>query len=244
MIKIFIGYDEREPVAFHTCVDSIIKHASEPVEIVPLALRHLSMFYLEEHTDGSNDFIYSRFLVPYLCGFNGFGIYVDGDMVFRNDIAKLWELRDPWMAAQVVKHDYKTKATQKYLGAKNEDYPCKNWSSVILWNCGHYANRQMLPETISAMTGAQLHRFSWLPDERLGELPLLWNWLAEEYDHNDNANLHHYTLGTPCWEEYAGGEAAKLWHDAYMNMSHAEDTHAGAIASRAIRYGSKKESRD
>lgn len=212
MVRVFIGYDPREPVAFHACVNSIIRNSSVPVAITPLALKNFESFYKEGHSDGSNQFIYSRFLVPYLCGWAGHAIYLDGDMIVQGDISELWNLRSHWHAAQVVKHDYKTKAKKKYLGNKNEDYPRKNWSSVILWNCGHYAHRQMTPDFVERATGEFLHRFQWIQDERLGEIPKDWNWLATEYEDNLSAKLIHYTIGSPCFKEYEDSPMSDLWH--------------------------------
>jgi lipopolysaccharide biosynthesis glycosyltransferase len=212
MIPVFIGYDPREAIAFHVCSNSIIRHSSQPVSINPLALNILKG-YEEKHTDGSNHFIYSRFLVPHLIGYKGWAIFVDGDMIFRDDIEKLWALRDDSKAVMVVKHDYQTRMTEKYLGAKNENYPRKNWSSVILWNCAHELNRQITPDLIQSSTGAFLHRFSWIPDEHIGELPKEWNWLDIEYEWNPLAKLVHYTLGTPCFHEFADkGDFSDEWH--------------------------------
>lgn len=218
MIRVFIGYDEREPVAFHACVSSIIRHTSQPVSITPLALSTLTD-YDEQHTDGSNAFIYSRFLVPALCDFMGHAIYLDGDMIVNGDIAELWALRDPSKGVQVVKHEYQTKQAVKYLGAKNEDYPRKNWSSVILWNCSYFPNRKLTSEYVQEQTGAHLHRFQWLEDDRIGELPPGWNHLVGEYEPNPNARLLHYTLGTPCFDEYATCDQSDVWHQerAIMN---------------------------
>jgi lipopolysaccharide biosynthesis glycosyltransferase len=212
MIPIFIGYDPREAIAYHVCSNSIIRHSSQPVSISPLALNILKG-YEERHTDGSNHFIYSRFLVPHLMNYQGWAIFMDGDMILRDDITKLWESRDESKAVQVVKHDYRTRLTEKYLGSKNEDYPRKNWSSVILWNCGHPANARVTPEFIQSSTGAQVHRFTWLTDDLIGELPKEWNWLDIEYDHNPDAKLIHYTLGTPCFHEFADrGSFSDEWH--------------------------------
>lgn len=233
MIRVFIGYDPRESVAYHVCANSLIRNASQPLCITPLALNNLAPLYKEAHTDGSNQFIYSRFLVPYLCGFNGHALYLDGDMVVTGDVAELWERRSHFAAVQVVKHDYKTKAPQKYLGAKNEDYPRKNWSSVILWNCGHYGNRRLYPEAVTKMSGAELHRFTWLPDDRVSALPVEWNWLDTEYEHNPDAKLVHYTLGTPCWREFADSDHAPLWHRELLNTCNAVGEMPARILSRA-----------
>jgi len=215
MITIFIGYDPREAIAFHTCANSIIRHATQPVQIIPLAL-NLFKDYTETHTDGSNQFIYSRFLVPHLMKFSGWAIFIDGDMIVRDDITKLWELQNPYMDALVVKHDYKTKMSEKYLGAKNEDYPRKNWSSVILWNCNSFPNRKLTPEFIQKATGSELHRFTWIDNERLGELPIEWNWLPDEFGPNTNAKLLHYTLGAPCFHEFADAPQGEEWHKEHM----------------------------
>ena len=214
-IPIFIGYDPREAIAYHTCANSIIRQASKPVAIIPLAL-NLFNDYTETHTDGSNQFIYSRFLVPHLMGYQGHAIFIDGDMIVREDIVKLWELANPYMDVQVVKHDYKTKMTEKYLGAKNENYPRKNWSSVILWNCSSWTNRKLTPEWIENATGAELHRFTWIEDSRIGELPREWNWLPDEYGPNPDAKLLHYTLGTPCFHEFATTPQGEEWHREHM----------------------------
>ena len=211
MIPIFIGYDPREAIAFHVCANSIIRHASGPVQIIPLAL-NLLQDYEEKHTDGSNHFIYSRFLVPHLMNYKGWAIFMDGDMIVRDDIYKLWELRKNDKDVMVVKHDYKTKMTEKYLGSKNENYPRKNWSSVILWNCQNHPNRKLTPEYVQSATGAELHRFQHIDDSRIGELPREWNWLPDEYGPNLDAKLLHYTLGTPSFHEFATTPMGDEWH--------------------------------
>jgi lipopolysaccharide biosynthesis glycosyltransferase len=211
IIPIFIGYDPREAIAYHVCANSIIRNSSRPVSIIPVAL-NLFKDYSETHTDGSNHFIYTRFLVPYLMSWTGSAIFIDGDMIVRGDIAELWDMRDIGKDVQVVKHDYKTKMKEKYLGAKNEDYPRKNWSSVILWNCSSFPNRKLTPEFIQQSTGSELHRFTWIDDDRIGELPPEWNWLPDEYGPNENAKLLHYTLGTPSFHEFANTPMADEWH--------------------------------
>lgn len=210
-IPIFIGYDPREAIAFHVCANSIIRHASRPVSIIPLAL-NLFNEYTETHNDGSNQFIYSRFLVPYLMDFKDWAIFIDGDMILRADITELWNLKEYDKDVMVVKHDYKTKLAEKYLGSKNENYPRKNWSSVVLWNCNSFPNRRLTPEFIQKSTGSELHRFTWIDDVRIGELPIEWNWLPDEFGPNANAKLLHYTLGTPSFHEFSSGDMADEWH--------------------------------
>ena len=212
MIKIFIGYDPREAIVYHVFNQSIIEHASIPIQVTPLALSHLQEFN-EQHTDRSNDFVYSRFLTPYLSNFHGWAIYADGDMVCKSDIKELLDYADPEKAVLVVKHNYKTKANQKYLGNFNENYPRKNWSSLILWNCEHKKNKILTPEFVEKKSGSYLHRFSWLDDQDIGSLPLEWNWLAIEYADNPKAKLVHYTLGAPCFADYKDTEMSQTWHE-------------------------------
>lgn len=209
-INIVVGFDQRESVAYHTFTQSIIEKSSLPVSFMPLAMNTLRD-YEETHTDKSNDFIYSRFLTPYLNDFRGWAIFADGDMICQTDIKELWDLRDESKALLVVKHDYQTKAHQKYLGNINENYPRKNWSSVILWNCSHPKHKILTPDLVANQTGKYLHRFSWLDDNDIGELPKEWNWLAIEYPQNNNAKLIHYTLGTPCFKDYKNTEMSEVW---------------------------------
>lgn len=199
---VFIGHDPREAVAYHVCCESILKYASIPVAFIPLS---------GEQRDGSNVFIYARFLVPYLCRFLGQALYLDGDMLVRGDIAELIDKANPRSGVNVVKHDYKTKFPTKYLGNKNEDYPRKNWSSVVLWDCAFYPNRILTPEFIAKATGSYLHRFQWLSDDQIGSLPKEWNHLTMEYSPNPDAKLYHYTLGIPAFDGYQAQEGAEEW---------------------------------
>ena len=214
MINLFVGFDPREAVAYHVFCSSIIQNTSVPVQITPLVLSQLQEFN-EMHDDRSNDFVYSRFLTPYLTDFKGWAIFADGDMICQGDLKELIDMADPSKAVMVVKHDYQTKATQKYLGNINENYPRKNWSSLILWNCDHPKHKVLTPDFVSKQTGKFLHRFSWLDDQDIGELPLEWNWLASEYKVNREAKLIHYTLGTPCFKDYKNSDMADIWYHYY-----------------------------
>lgn len=218
MLKIFVGYDPKEAIAYHTCVNSIIRHSSKPVAVIPLALNLLSG-YDETHTDGSNNFTYTRFLVPRLTDNQGWAIYIDGDMILKEDIHRLYALHNDQKAVMVVKHDYKTKSSIKYLGSKNSNYPRKNWSSVILWNCAHPKNLTLTPTYIKNTSGEYIHRFCWLDDADIGSLPIEWNWLPDEHGVNTDAKLLHYTLGTPCFDECDSVPMAEDWHTEYLHTT-------------------------
>ncbi len=220
LIKLVVGFDQKEAIAYHVFCQSVLDKATQPVSFLPLAKNTLNK-YCETHKDGSNEFIYSRFLTPYLLGYSGWAIYADGDMVCLEDISKLWNLREGHKekAVLVVQHDYRTKKAIKYLGNKNENYPRKNWSSLVLWNCEHPKNRILTPEFIQKSSGAFLHRFSWLEESEIGELKKEWNWLALEYPDNREAKLIHYTLGTPCFKEYSESAMADIWMEAFRRAS-------------------------
>jgi len=220
-IPVFVGYDPREAIAYHVCVNSIIRNASASVAIIPVAL-NLFTDYKETHGDNSNHFVYTRFLVPYLMDFKGRAIFIDGDMVVRGDIIELYESLKTAHDVAVVKHDYKTRMPVKYMGAPNEDYPRKNWSSVIVWDCQSYPNRRLTPDFVQKQPGSFLHRFSWIDDDRIQALPPEWNWLPDELGENTEAKLLHYTLGTPCFHEFADTTQAAEWHSEHSLAQHCE----------------------
>ncbi len=226
VIPVYVGFDPREEVGTHAFNSSLIKRATSPVSIAPLHLGMFRSFYSAGQRDGTNAFIYTRFLIPFLQDFRGWAVFADGaDMILKADISELWALRNDYKAVQVVKHDYKTKHPQKYVGtgmeARNDDYPRKNWSSLMLINCAHFAWRQMTPENVEKMTGPELHRFSWMRDEVIGELPPVWNWLADEYGPNPDAKLLHWTAGIPAWPHYANAPHADDWAAEAMRVTHA-----------------------
>lgn len=211
--RVFIGYDAREEVAFHVLQRTIHQHSSIPVSVTPIALSQLGgIFKREINPLQSTEFSFSRFLVPWMCGFSGWAIFMDCDMIVREDIAKLWKLRNPDYAVQVVKHDYTPRDEKKFLNAVQTKYEKKNWSSVILFNCSKC--KKLTPEYVNTATGLELHQFKWLAgDNEIGEIPAKWNHLVGEYDPAPDAALVHYTLGGPYFEEYLDCEHAKEWFD-------------------------------
>ena len=235
MINLYVGFDPREAAVYHTFCQSVIDNASGPVRFIPLHKPMLNGF--DGQKDGSNAFIYSRFLVPNLQGYKGWAIYADGDMVCNADIYELWALRDPEYAVQVVKHDYETSSHRKYIGtpmeSDNEDYPKKNWSSLILWNCSHWGNKYLSVENVDESTGAFLHRFEWLTEDMVGALPHDWNWLEFEYPRNDEAKLVHHTLGSPGFTYYQDTPSAKEWNLHLLNMLNMEGERQAEMVRRA-----------
>jgi hypothetical protein len=223
-IRLYAGYDPREEAGYHAFCASVIQHASAPVTIAPLGAQVVQRVYSGGQRDGTNAFNYLRFLIPFLQDFDGWAIFADGsDMVMRADIAQLAEFFDPYKAVQVVKHNYRTKHARKYVGtpmeAGNSDYPRKNWSSLMIVNCAHYRWREMTPEKVASMPGSWLHRFEFIEDERIGELPKEWNWLVDEFGDNADAKLLHWTAGIPGFTKYAEAPMAAEWFAAHARAN-------------------------
>lgn len=217
-LRIFVGYDSREHVAWEVCRSSILKHASVPVTIERLdmrKLRHAGLYRrhwrLEEGqqidaADGrpfSTEFAFPRFLVPALMQWRGVALFCDCDFLWRADVAELFALHDPTMAVQVVKHDHKPPEAFKMEGQSQGHYHRKNWSSLVLWNCGHAENLLLTPDSVNTQPGQWLHAFDWLPVTALGALPINWNALDGVCGGLEPKAVH-FTSGGP-W--HAGHEA-------------------------------------
>lgn len=232
MLKIFIGYDPAETIAYHVLSHSILRQASGPISITPVNKSNLPMLTRPKQ-DGSTEFSFSRFLVPYLSDFTGWSIFMDSDMLVMCDIYELVQHMDHSKAVCVVKHDYKTKHATKFLNNKNEDYPCKNWSSLMLFN-----NKKcdgLTPYIVNEESGKHLHRFEWCGLDKVGEVPKEFNHLVGEYKENKKAKIAHYTLGAPCFEEYAECEFSKEWFQEKEKMLHADKRELPKRARRAAR---------
>lgn len=210
--NIFIGFDRAEIVAYNICQYSIIRNASKPIPIIPLALHSLP-WYQREFKNQSTDFTYSRFLVPFLSAYKGYSVFMDSDMLVRDDIFKIFEAADLDAAVSVVKHEYEPKTATKFLDQPQVNYPRKNWSSVIVFN-NEYCWK-LTPDYVNNADPAELHRFNWLNDSQIGSLPKEWNHLVGEYEPNPEAKIAHYTLGTPCFPEYMNQEFSDEWRRYY-----------------------------
>lgn len=213
MIRIFAGYDARIPIGFHTFVQSVQQTTTVPFSIIPLSLHSLRDTYNRQWDDKqTTPFAFTRFLIPWLCEYEGWALFVDGsDMVTCRDMKEIWSLRDERYAVQVVKHPdgIHANAGTKFLGQPQSDYPRKNWSSVILFNCERCTT--LAPSVVNEADPAYLHRFSWLNDAMVGALPDCWNHLVGVNDERSDPAIIHYTLGVPFFEEYADCEWADVW---------------------------------
>jgi len=222
--RVFVGYDPREDMAYRVCRRSLLRRSSIPLEITPIVqqeLREAGLYWRERGPTESTEFSFTRFLTPYLAGYRGWALFVDCDFLFVADVAALARLAadaDPRHAVLCVHHDYKPTEATKMDGAVQTSYPRKNCSSMVLFDCGHPKNRAALtPEAVSTRSGAYLHRFMWLDDDEVGEVPFVWNFLVghNRVDPADEAGTApraiHYTSGGPWFERYRDCEFADLW---------------------------------
>ncbi|WP_374450301.1 hypothetical protein [Stella sp.] len=213
---VMVGWDSREDIAYQVCRHSLLKRASIPVAVEPIRqpdLRAAGLYTRDADPLASTEFTYTRFLVPRLRDFQGWALFVDCDFLWLDDIAGLARLADPKFAVMCVHHEYQPTESWKMDGVPQTRYPRKNWSSLMLWNCGHPANRVLTPELVSRESGAFLHRFQWLPDELIGAVPERWNWL-EGWSRPPAEGLPgavHYTRGGPWFKEWQDVAYGDLW---------------------------------
>jgi len=224
MLTVYIGWDSREPIAADVCRHSILEHASIPVNIVMLKqdeLRERGLYWREVDKLASTEFTFTRFLVPELNGFEETAIFMDSDMILTTDIAELIADVDPKRAVSCVQHDYTPPEGVKMDGQQQLAYPRKNWSSMVVWNCAHPANKQVNKELVNdpEITGAYLHRFSWLKDHYIGLLGPQWNWLVGWYvEGRDGAPcLLHYTEGGPWFPNHQNCLYADVWNNYHKD---------------------------
>lgn len=224
MIRVFIGFDAREAVAFSVLSYSIHARASLPVSIAPLMLSQLrDTCWRERHPLQSTDFSFSRFLTPYCCDFSGWSIFMDCDMLARDDLAKLWALRDERYAVQVVQHAHVPRESTKFLNQPQTKYEKKNWSSVMLFNNARC--KALTPEYVNRASGLELHQFKWLGDDALlGALPPRWNHLVGYDEKDPAAALVHYTTGGPYFPQYRTCPFADEWFAERDRMLAADAT--------------------
>lgn len=218
MLRVFIGYDANETVAFHVLAHSIYERASEPVLVSGIRLDQTPM-WRERDLKQSTDFSFSRFLVPYLCDYQGIGVFLDCDMLCLTDITKITQFINPKYAVSCTQHNYQPKEDTKFLGALQTKYQKKNWSSCMVFN--NAACTKLTPEYVNSAHGLELHQFRWCPEQMVGGIPLQWNWLVGEDGQSGNPLMVHYTKGGPWFPAYRNCDFAELWRAEYDKMIYA-----------------------
>jgi len=214
-------------VAYHVLCQSSLQNSSRPVRFTPINLANLGGIF-QRPTSGkqSTEFSFTRFLTPYLSGYDGWSLYMDCDMLSRGDISELFALADERYAVMVCQHDYVPKDDDtKFLGRPQTPYAKKNWSSVMLMNTPRC--RPLTPSYVQNASGLDLHQFRWLESEdQIGALPLEWNWLVGEYDANPDARIVHFTRGGPYIAGYEACDYAEEWRAA---LARAVEARGGPI---------------
>lgn len=222
MLTIGIGYDHRESIAFYVLAHSIMRRASRPVRILPIATSTMPAFRRERSPDQSTDFTFARFLTPFYSDYGDISIFMDCDMLCLGDIYDLYQIAhyppNLYHDVLVVQHDYVPKAQNKFLDQPQTIYPCKNWSSVMVFNGHRMAVQNLTPEYVNTAPAMDLHQFKWA--RSVGSLPLEWNHLVGEYPPNPNAKLVHFTLGGPWFNGYEDVEYADAWFAELQDMLH------------------------
>jgi len=229
--KVFVGYDTREDIAFQVCRASMLRQTERPLHIEPIVqekLRSQGLYWRDRDPLASTEFTYTRFLTPYLAGYQGWALFCDCDFLWLNDVAQLFENADPSKAVLCVHHDHRPAEGTKMDGAVQTSYPRKNWSSLMLLNCGHPATRRLTPEVVNTESGAYLHRLQWTDDSEIGEIASSWNWLEGSMPKPDTGtpDAVHYTRGGPWFENWQDVEYADLWiaeRDRYLQSQAAEE---------------------
>jgi hypothetical protein len=223
-VKIYIGHDGREQAAYDVAVRTLAKHSQivpEPLSTERLAERGLlrravdrrgQMYDLPSNAPCATDFAISRFLTPILAQ-TGWALFVDCDVVFMADPAELLAIADPSKAVMVVKHD-QAGGGYKMDGQVQTTYSRKNWSSVMLFNCDHPANRRLSLVDVNERPGRDLHAFYWLADTEIGDLPFEWNWLVNVEPKPEAPKIAHFTNGGPWFSTWPGAEHDEIWLEA------------------------------
>ena len=226
MLKVFVGFDPREALAYQVCVASLLARSSLRLEVTPLVQAHLRAVGLYSRPECwrgkqrwdeisqapvSTEFALTRFLVPRLAGFAGWALYCDCDFLWRADIAELLALTEPDKAVMLVPHDHRPEETVKMDGRLQVGYPRKNWSSLMLFNAAHAAHRNLGLADINGRPGRALHAFCWLEDAEIGALPEAWNWLESWSDPAIEPKAVHFTRGTPDMPGHENAAYAEEW---------------------------------
>lgn len=226
MLRIFIGYDPCETIAFHVLVNSILRRSSVSVQITPLVLSQLPMLLRAHEPNQSTAFSFSRYLVPWLSGYQGQVAFMDCDMLVRCDIKELFDAADPDTQVSVVKHDYVPKDAKKFLDKEQTSYERKNWSSVMVFNAAQCRDALAL-EVVQRAPSEYLRKLQWA--ERIGDLPCGFNHLVGEYPPNPSAKIAHFTVGTPCFPKYSVCEFSDEWYEERRRVLHFNPFNAFAL---------------
>ena len=214
-LKIFVGYDSREDVAFRVCKASLLRQSQAALSIHPIkqrSVRELGLYTRPHDGTSTTEFSLTRFLTPYIAASDDWSVFVDCDFLFTTDIARMVAALDRSKAVHVVQHNYRPRDGGKMDNQSQTAYPRKNWSSFMVFNGTHPDVRALTPSVVNSASPAFLHRFAWTSDAAIGALPLGWNFLVGEYDKPSEVPAAiHYTLGGPWFPNCRDVDYADLW---------------------------------
>ncbi len=231
--SIFIGWDPREAAAFAVARESCRKHLTRPIPVYGLILDDLKreglyqrpiehrpsaadrpvMWDVVSDAPMSTEHACARFFVPMIAK-TGWALFVDGDVMFRGNAARLFEQLDPSKAVYCVQHKHDANPGIKMDGQVQTVYSRKNWTSVIAFNCDHPANKALTLDVLNNTPGRDLHRLFWLADCDIGELDQVWNVLVGYTDPEVAATIAHFTSGTPDMPGWEDQKYADEWRKA------------------------------
>lgn len=216
-LKVFIGYDSREDIAWQVARHSLLRHSSGELMVNPIRqdyVRDLGLYTRSIDNTASTEFSLTRFLTPYLAAQDcGWTIFSDCDFLYTTDVRRVLKGLNPEKAVYVVQHEYQPAQSIKMDGKKQTVYPRKNWSSFMVINCAHPDVRALTPDVVNTASPAFLHRFEWVRDDaHIGALELDWNFLEGEYPAPASTpRVVHFTNGGPWFNEWQNVDYADLW---------------------------------
>lgn len=229
---VYIGWSPEELIAATVAEESIRRTMQTPTDAYFL-IRRLSRHTLGEaytrvtirkdqhrrwdvisQAPMSTDHAIARFFIPWLCDYRGYALFTDGDILCRENLWPLFAqaMADPGKAVWCVQHPPLLLEGFKKDGETQQRYTRKNWSSVMLFHCGHPANTALTLEMVNRIPGRDLHRFCWLQDSELGALDPKWNVLVNISD-VANPGIVHFTEGVPLIEGHQGDAYADEWFE-------------------------------
>lgn len=209
MLRVFIGVDPRQPLAYTVLQSSIIRRSSVPVHITPLLLHQLPVKRV-----GLTEFTYARYAVPYLCDYEGYAIFMDADMICLTDINELFEIaKSSDDAVHVVKSSMRFE-----------------WPSLMVFN-----NAKCKSLTLEHIENDSPAKLEWA--ESVGELPKEFNHLVGYDEPSEYAKIVHYTQGIPCWHETKDCEFAEEWEaekQAALNTCEWKDLMGNSVHAKPV----------
>lgn len=223
-LPVLIGWDPREATAADVCRHSLLTRSSVPLYVRMLkqeGLRVAGLYRRQWEWRGgqridliddlpfSTEFSFSRFLVPALMGYEGWALFCDCDFLFMADVAELLPLMDDSKAVLVAKQSHVPTEAVKMDGCAQSQYRRKNWSSFMLFNCGHPSNRRLTVKAANEEFGSWLHGFHWLEDHEIGAIPPQWNWIEGVTEGEPKAV--HYSSGGPWFASHQSVAFAAEW---------------------------------